>query len=317
MKSRDKEIPEMEVYALHKSNIDSFEHLVDPSAVEVIKWDEAHGFCVKTDGVHVGALVGRFTDEKDYEILSLFVLPEYRKRGVGELLLETLWEVLDNLEANVKISFLCLSDDESELADFLEKNGFEEYRNMNSHVFAVTIEELKKTKLFADKVSVHFPNFNDLTKAQLTALDNLTGAGFVPKPDGGFTSKQIEKEMSAAFFKRGKPVAYAVIERENDDLLILSSLYVSEKEPPATLMKLLRSVLEALDEKYTEDTVLLLPTVNEDSERLFSDLFEDAFEKEDVFCTYQRFYPGRREPDYEAGTLSDFLYTEEELLTGM
>ena len=70
----------MEVYALDATNIDDFDFLVEPSALRAVKREEAHGFCVKTDGAHVGALVGRFTDDKEYEIMSLLCFPNTEKQ---------------------------------------------------------------------------------------------------------------------------------------------------------------------------------------------------------------------------------------------
>lgn len=297
----------MEVYALDATNIDDFDFLVEPSALRAVKREEAHGFCVKTDGAHVGALVGRFTDDKEYEIMSLFVLPEYRKTGVGEKLLETLADVISAQEADVSLSFACISADELELKSFLEKNGFEEYKNTDSHIFSVTIEEIAKSKLLSEKKKANYPCFNDLSKKQLEALDALEGEGFIPKPFGGFTSERVEKDVSIAVFRGDQPTAYAVIERENDDLLILSSLYVNETQNPTAFVRLLSCCFVRLNDKYTEDTVLLLPTVNEESENLFSKFFDEQSELEDVFFTYRKYFPGDQKPGFETGSLSGFM----------
>ena len=105
----------MNVYALDSSNIDSFEHLADPISAEAVRSGAAHGFCVKTDDCHAGALIGRFTDTGEYEILSLYVLPEYRRQGVGELLLDTLAEMIGEYDANVSITFIARSEEDKEL----------------------------------------------------------------------------------------------------------------------------------------------------------------------------------------------------------
>ena len=304
----------MEVYALDATNIDSFDFLVEPAALLAVKKGEAYGFCVKTDNAHVGALVGRFTDEHEYEIMSLFVLPEYRKQGVGEKLLETLSSVLGDEDADVSISFACLSDDEQELMQFLERNGFEEYRNPDSHIFAVTIEQIAKSELLSEKKSANYPCFNDLSEKQIEALNEFTGDGFMPKPVGGFASDRVEKDVSVAIFKGSKPVAYAVIERENDDLLVLSSLYVDEKQRSTALIRLLGCCFVRLDDKYTEDTVLLLPAVNADSENLFDKFFEGESGIEDVFYTYRKTFSGVDAVDYTSGSFSEFLDEQMDLL---
>ena len=282
----------MKIYALDKTNIDDFNFLVEYSAAEALKRDEAYGFCIKERNAHVGALVGRFIDEKEFEIMSLYVVPEYRRKGVGEKLLETLNEVLDGKDANLCISFACTSDSDKELCAFLEKMDFDEYKSLDSHMFAVTIGMLAESKLAGTKPGSDFISFKDLNKKQITALEKVKSKGYVPRPSGGFSSAAIENDMSIAYFVDGKPMAYVVVERENDDLLMLSSLYVHDPDQPTTLLKILRSLVYRLTDKYTDDTVLVIPTVTESSERLVTSLFGENPDVDDILYTYRKYVPG-------------------------
>lgn len=296
----------MEIYALDNTNIDSFEFLVTPPAAEALRRGDAHGFCVREEDQHVGALVGRFTGQGEYEILSLFVLPEFRRQGVGELLLETLQEVLAEYDANVSITFACLSNTDKELKHFLESQDFEEHRSLDSHLFATTVEELMNSKLKSTKSKVEYPCFAELNNKQLSALEELSGEGFIPKPLRGFSSDRIEAEMSTAIFKGKTPIAYAAVERENDDMLMLTSLYVNDPDSPSTLLKLLRCVLNRVNEKYTEDTVILLPAVTEESEEMFTTLFDENTQLDDVMYTFRKFFPSRTSR-YADLSIEDFL----------
>ena len=297
----------MKIYALDKTNIDDFNFLVEYSAAEAIKKDEAYGFCVKEKNAHVGALVGRFVDEKEFEIMSLYVVPEMRRKGVGEKLLDTLIEVFDGQEANISVTFACVSDNEIALCAFLEKMDFEEYRSLDSHLFSITVGMLANSKLTGAKTKADYISFKDLTKKQTSALEKVKSKGYVPRPTGGFTSEAIEGDMSIAYFEGNKPVAYVVVERANDDLLMLSSLYVDDPDNPSTLLKLLKSLAHRLIDKYTDDTVILLPTVTENSERIVASLFGENPEINDIFYTFRKYLPGKDEANYDDMSLTDFF----------
>ena len=305
----------MNVYALDSSNIDSFEHLADPISAEAVRSGVAHGFCVKTDDCHAGALIGRFTDTGEYEILSLYVLPEYRRQGVGELLLDTLAEAIGEYDANVSITFIARSEEDKELMSFLEDQGFEEYSDAESHLFGVTIGELMETKLNKGNLNVDYPTFADLSEQQLALLENASDDRFVPRPDGGFTSKKIETDVSIAVLKGDTPVAYAVVEKEDDNTLVLSSLYVHDEEN-TTLLRLLRCVMKRLNEKYSSDTVILIPTVNDDSQEILTSMFKEDAEINDILYTYRKFFPAGGMGEYKDMPLSDFLIDQQDELYG-
>ena len=305
----------MNVHALDNTNIDSFRHLADPVSVEAIKQGTAHGFCVETDDCHVGALIGRFTDPGEYEILSIYVLPEYRKQGVGEFMLDTLAEVIGDLDANVSITFVCRFEDDKDLVTFLEEQEFEEYQSDESHMFAVTIGELLETKLNKSNLNVDYPTFADLSKKQLECLSKTKGNKFVPKPAGGFASKLIETEVSTAVLKGDDPVAYATVERVDDSTVMLSNLYVNDEEN-TTLLRLLRCVMRRLKENYSPDTVILIPTVNDDSQEILTSMFNEDADFTDVLYTYRKFFPAGGMGQYKNMSISEFLLDQREELYG-
>ncbi len=300
----------MEVYALDKTNINEFSFLLEASAVEAIRQEKAQAFCVKKDDRHVGALCGHFVDDREYEILSIYVLPEYRKQGVGEKLLETLGQVLGNQDANVSITFASLTRDEKELLNFLEKMDFEEYQDTDFHLFSITLEELSKTKLKSEKSKVDYPAFSEVSKDVLEKLSQMKSQGFVPKPTEGFEGPYVDQDLSTVVLKKNTPLAYAVVEKQDDATLMLSSLYVDDPENPTTLLKLLRCILNKALKKYKEDTVILLPTVNEASLTMFATIFEKNTDLEDVMYTFRKYFPAKEEVSYEDMSISDFTHMQ-------
>lgn len=305
----------MNVYALDSTNIDSFEHLADPISAQAVRSGAAQGFCVETDDCHAGALIGRFIDTGEYEILSLFVLPEYRRQGVGELLLETLADVIGEYDANVNITFSAMTEDDKELIAFLDDQGFEEYSDAESHLFAVKLGDFMETKLNKGKMNVDYPTFADLSEKQLAALDKVDGDKFVPKPTGGFSSERILPEVSTAVLKGDTPVAYAVVEKEDENTLILSSLYVDDEEN-TTLLRLLRCVMKRLNENYPPETVILLLAVNDDSLEILTSLFKEDADLNDTLYTYRKFFPATGLGEYKDMTIAEFLVDQQDEIYG-
>ncbi len=283
----------MEIYALDSTNVEDFAPLLTAQAVEgILSGTGTQGFVVKEEGIHVGALAGGFTDEDIYEISSMFVLPEYRKKGVGEKMLETLYGALDGLHAEIRVSFASVDSNFKELETFLENQGFEEYRVRDEQTYSVTLGALEKTRLKESKMKVVYPSFADVSEEVFTAFERKvreTGSSFIPIPLGGFLSNDIDAEASTAVVKDGKLTAYAVVENLPENNLILSSLYVGEKEELSTLLRLLRCTLSRLLDLYDRDTVIFLPTATDASEKMITTLFEeDDPALQDVMVSYRK-----------------------------
>lgn len=303
----------MEIYALDSTNVEDFAPLLTPLAVEGIKaGKDTQGFVVKEGSHHVGALAGGFTDEGIYEISSLFVLPDFRKQGVGELLLDTLYHVLEGIPAEVRVSFASVDEDDKALEEFLDHEGFDEYRESDEQTYRVSLASLANTKLKEEKPKVVYPSFAEVPKKVFTAFEKEAGekAAFLPMPEGGFLAKEVDSECSTAIVKDGKLKAYAVIEKLPEDALMLSSLYVSEEEKPTSLLRLLRCTLGKLLETYEEDTEIYLPTSTEDSEEMITTLFsEDDPALSNVMVSYRKLV-GTAKPNFENMDFDEFLFHE-------
>lgn|GEM_PF-5716012 len=302
----------MEIYALDQTNIDDFLHLVAAEAAEAIRREEAQGFCVKKEDMHIGALVGRFIAPGDYEILSLYVLPEYRKQGVGAFILETLKEVLGR-DANVSITFAAITLDEAALRTFLVTHHFEEYQSQDSHLFAFSLDDLLKTKIYKKGEKPLYPAFSELTSKEKAALKGMRSDGFLPLPSGGLFSDTVDKDVSTAVFQKDQPVGFAVAERYGTDMVALSSLYIKDGEGSEILIKLMRSMMLRAEKAYEKKTVILFPTVNAASEELVTSIFPEDADLEDVMYTYRRFFSQNEEPDYSEESLDDFIFEQKNL----
>lgn len=306
----------MNVHALDETNIDEFPFLVTKEAASAIRRKEAQGLCVEDEGAHVGAITGQFVTPDEYKILSFYVLPEARNRGVGELLLASLAEIFEDLDVTLVLSFAALTDDERQLQSFLEYHDFEEGHKPGTHMFCITLGDLAKTKLKIQKSQAVYPSFSELSEKQLKQMDEMKSKGFIPKPVGGFSSKDIDRSVSTAVLQDGKPIAYAVVEAYEDKFLSLSALFVRDPEQPTTLLRLLRSVAIRAMEKYKPETKFVFPTVNKNARLLFEGLFEEGTDLEDLMYTYRKFLPGTVERPFDDMSFDEFLAEQREEIYG-
>ena len=114
-----------------------FASLMLPEAVQALERGEplvALGLTEQT--VACGALAG-YLEGSRFQIISLFVAPDYRRRGGGRLLVETLLELLaDNGQAaGVELSYTDTAPDHQSLAPFLEALGFCQENDRGENIF--------------------------------------------------------------------------------------------------------------------------------------------------------------------------------------
>ena len=302
----------MEIFALDNTNVESFSPLLTEQAVEgILNGTDMQGFVVKEADRYVGALAGGFTDDGLYEITSLYVLPDYRNIGVGELMLETLYKALDGMNAEIRVTFASVNEEFEALEEFLDYQGFDEYRVSEERTYRVTLGDLANTKLKETKLKVEYPTFEDLPKKGFQEFEKKAKESdtFIPVPQGGFTSEDVDAKVSTAIVKDGSLRAYTVVERLTKKSLVLSSLFVDEREDPTTLLKLLRCTLSRLLSAYSEDTEIYLPTATEESERMITTLFEEGDPAlRDVMVSYRK-YVNFTEPVVDENT---FVFEPEE-----
>ncbi len=133
----------MKPEALNRYNVESFDFLVVPDAVNGIKNDDGTtGFVIYTDKVYVAALTGKFISEHDFSITSIYVKPEYRRKGVGAFMMKTLYDILEDYNAQISVEFALSGNGGDGLSEFFIKEGFSEYYNEDSSVYALAVASL-------------------------------------------------------------------------------------------------------------------------------------------------------------------------------
>lgn len=283
----------MKLGYITSEHLPHFASLMLPEAVQALERGEplvALGLTEQT--VACGALAG-YLEGSRFQIISLFVAPDYRRRGGGRLLVETLLELLaDNGQAaGVELSYTDTAPDHKSLAPFLETLGFCQENDRGENIFLTTLGQVQQSPFFAGGRAapadiLPFCKIPDicLTMAGKQAL--LEGA---PVPEVPLSDASLDREVSHALFRDKAVQAFVAFDHSCCGHLTLCCAW-SGSAGSAALPALLRAAFCRAVEAYPLETEIALQTVNQASARLAAALLPDAVP---LSCTYYRPVHGR------------------------
>ena len=275
----------VELGAITNKNYRIFSSLLLPEMAEAIKYNEmviAYG--VVEDDVAVGAVAGTFSEEF-FQIQSLYVAPEYRRKGYGTALMNELAELFASEYLPIEISFTVTEAEHETLFPFLEKLRIEQEKNSYENIYYSNLEELSKNPLFRKKRINSCVPFAELSPQMFYGLERMhkRQQQFIPMPEGGFFGKGIDLELSYAYIISGEIKAYLTVERQKDGFLI-SSLWSKTPQSAAAVLQMTGSQLLSW---YPPNTILAFQTLNKASYTLAKKLLP---EMQPISYTYYRFF---------------------------
>ncbi len=290
------------LYAIDGADAADFSFLLTPEAVQALQEERQTGALVlkyssASNAKHIGAIAGRLTGDGEFEILSLYVLPEFRRKGAATRLLSNLESSFRDMAEEAQdeqgislpdfvpemIRFVRLTPEEEALAAFLDASGFSSFDIPETALFSLPLSMAKTGKLGQllakkKKGNPDIKAFSEIPSYVLKSFSERNIRGFVPLPDGGLVGKQVDKDLSFALIKEEQILGFAIVEhlkrsKEKPDYktLVLSCAYLDKKAPPAALVGLLSRCLAAGCKRFAlrEETVrILIPAVTEGSRKL-------------------------------------------------
>ena len=268
------ELPEVQLYGIGPDEADHAAPLLTAEAVTYIKNDEAFGMALVEEGEARAAVCAGFApeDEGILEIISLYVVPDYRRRKLGgTLLMELLEKVMSETDGELKgvtVSFLPGTEGVEAL---LTKAGFVIESDGQVLTFRLPVSELADSPLLKWKKAVpegyilrSLKGTSDTTLRQL--MEELRRNHV---DDLG--PEEMEQALADCSFvlldEKLEPKACAILHEMGEQGLYLSQFFAAEGSTAAG-MAVLHSAAKAVLNRFSGETVLEIPTLTESSAAL-------------------------------------------------
>ena len=251
------ELPPIEMYSIGPQDVALAAPLLTPEAAEMIRDDEAFGFAIVEEDEVRGAVCARLDPENEIclQLVSLYVVPQYRRRRLGGTLLiellEACGEAFDGTVARVE-TLLC---PEPGLEALLKKAGFkleEDEKGVHSNIVSVSAladSPLMKHKAVLPKgcTLASFENLSPIRIRKLFRTLESAGADYMDL-------NQLYQALPGVSFvlldAKGHPVACAVFSGGTERLCL--SQFFTAGGSAAAGMAVLQAAVRVLLEQYAD-----------------------------------------------------------------
>ncbi len=268
-------------------------------------------FAAIEDDLAVGTIAGA-VDGDTFELISIYVHPDYRRRGIGEALIQRLDELLEGENLPVRAEYTLQDPEGDELQSldyFLRIQGFTEEEEKLPCWFMGQVRDLKtkpnpakepfedllppeelirQQLLKEDRIrekeeEEKIRAFQEVPEKTLKAAAAEAQSHGAPVPEGGLISPSVDSKISSCVLEEGKVRAYLTAEVLSEDLIKISALY-SALPDPRDLMSMIDRTAGELTERYKPEMRIAMLALNRTSEKLIRYMFDRP-----VNCT-RRFY---------------------------
>lgn len=275
----------MRVGYVAPEDIDVYQPLLLPGIFNAIKkGEDVVTLALMLDDVAIGALAGTVINNR-FCIASLYVAPEYRRRGGAELLMKKLVRISEKKVNGLTLNFTTTLEEHYTLVPFLEAVGFKKESENGKVIYMTTVEQAAKVSLFTkEEKQIGIP-FSELDDRILSSTTKIAKCNYAQLPDGGLTAETVDKDLSFATIKDNRLDAYIVVDKSWAQGLTLSAIR-PDVSHPTRLIGLLRSVINRMSRKYPPETKLMIQSVKNQEDALFLALFPDCLTQ--ISYTYYR-----------------------------
>lgn len=221
-----------------------------------------------------GAAAAWLREEGVMEICSLYVAPDYRRRGGGRLLLDTLYRLGQGRCQALAIRYTCTQPDHETLSPFLSAVGFVPERG-SSDLYQIGVGELARAPFFlrtpAGEGSAK--SFAQVPPDSLAAAYKKAAAQGENYLDCPLTHPSVDAQVSVALMEGDTVRSFAVFTPTGPGRVRLAWVKSGQ---PQDLPLLLHTAFVRLREQYPPETVLTIQTVTDASQELVANLIPEA-----------------------------------------
>ena len=261
---------DVDIYRISPKQADTLEGFMSADAINAIREGlPVTAFAAVIDGIIVGALVG-VIDEECFVLDSIYVLREYRRKGIGTRLLNVLEDILEGEGYYIKASYSAIGEDEIALKSFLVRNFFvEEENNYPKYLYGTLFEAMTYDKILRSKAIDKY-KISPLSQVEpklFNAVISKANHRDIPFPKGGFYGESVVPDISMCVLDKESVKAYIIIEHMKDGMIEVSALW-SSLEDPRIMMRMIMIAVTKTKEKYGDDTPIVIVALNPVSEKI-------------------------------------------------
>ena len=214
------------------------------------------------DDVAVGVLAGAVIRKKAFVIRSIYVHPDYRRRGVGRKLIETLSGVLRDMSLEIRADYTLQSEDNRCLEPFLLGIGF---RREPFAYPSYCILDLKDSKMGEGAQALgnmRVFSFAEVSERMLRKADLEGEEKHRPLPEGGLLSERILKDYSYCVVSEEGIHAYFTVEKAQENMFHISAVW-TELKKGALVRGMITAAIHKLLRDFGEDVRAAVAVNNE------------------------------------------------------
>lgn len=273
----------MQIGVLQPGDPGVFRSLLLPEAADALaRGEPLTALGLTEDGLALGAAAG-YLENGQFQLISLYVAPAYRRRGGGRMLVDALLGLLPGYADGVVVRFTVTEEEHHALARFLDALGFTREDDHGQTIYLTTLGRAMQLPFYKPQPKGRGTPLCQLGESDLSALMHAAQAAQAPLPPGGLRGEQVEKEVSVACLENGVPQGYVIGDTSWPGGLTLSAVWSNGVEP-TLLVALLRNALARAAAKYPPETKLAIQTVNSRAAALLQAMLPDA---EPISMTYR------------------------------
>ena len=263
----------MKVVSLPKEQAMNAAGLMDPEVTRILAKGLPVTVLLALDGHRAVGALGGAINNKVFDIVSLFVEPESRRKGAGRSLINTLTGLLKDSDTMIRAQFNIENEENRTLESFFPALGFERETVDYPAYYAVNVEELLDSVEGVDKNS-DIKSFAEIPGAVLRRTSNKSIDAGLPVPEGGLLGAGVDPEVSSLSIREDNVEAYVAAEYGKDQMVKIPAMWSSLSDP-RKMLAMLFNTTNALKDKYPPKTKVAALAISPASQRVIRYMFND------------------------------------------
>jgi GNAT superfamily N-acetyltransferase len=227
----------MKLGYISTNNLSAYRSLLLPQAARAIDRGEALTAVGVAEGsLACGALAG-FLEDGCFRIVSLYMAPDYRRKGGGGLMLDALADILNGMPGAgaMRADYAATEPEHDALAPFFERMGFAPIDRRGRDVYVFTLGQAAASPMFDSDapVSANIRTFSQIPSIYLAKADLRARELGVPMSAATLISAGIDRDMSVALLQDKNVTAFLAFDRSFGGRLTISSAFAAGAGPMA------------------------------------------------------------------------------------